>query len=208
MSYCSTLGFIESVADPSSLDSETSIRLISLFDHEEIGSRTAQGADSQLLPGIIRRLSVLGSPKHDAETTAYEQSLAASFLVSADMAHSVNPNYSGKYESDHKPEMNKGPVIKVNANARYATNSPGIVLLQNIAQTARVPLQLFVSSAIVVASFLHKIFSARYLTPLLPSLIQALEWESFSSDCLRKHYTQHCFCDPVSSIERDADSEK
>ena len=60
------------------------------------------------------------------------------------MAHSVNPNYAAKYESDHKPEMNKGTVIKVNANARYATNSPGIVLLQEIARRAEVPLQLFV----------------------------------------------------------------
>ena len=60
------------------------------------------------------------------------------------MAHSVNPNYSGKYESDHKPEMNKGTVLKINANARYATNSPGIVLLQEIARRANVPLQMFV----------------------------------------------------------------
>ena len=60
------------------------------------------------------------------------------------MAHSVNPNYAEKYESDHKPEMNKGTVIKVNANARYATNSPGIVLLQEVARRAEVPLQLFV----------------------------------------------------------------
>lgn len=149
MSYCSTLGFIESVDAPGSLDSETSIRLISLFDHEEIGSRTAQGADSQLLPSIIRRLSALSSPKHDTQTTALEQSLAASFLVSADMAHAVNPNYAGKYESDHKPEINKGTVIKMNANARYASNSPGIVLMQEVARMAKVPLQLFVSHAFI-----------------------------------------------------------
>jgi len=54
------------------------------------------------------------------------------------MAHSVNPNYAHKYESDHKPEMNKGPVIKINANARYATNSPGIALLQEVARRATV----------------------------------------------------------------------
>jgi aspartyl aminopeptidase len=70
------------------------------------------------------------------------------------MAHSVNPNYASKYESDHRPQMNKGTVIKVNANQRYATNSPGIVLLQEVARRAKpsqdsttsagVPLQLFV----------------------------------------------------------------
>ncbi|KAK5097705.1 hypothetical protein LTR70_000581 [Exophiala xenobiotica] len=166
--YCATMGLIDSVRSKSALDSESSIRLIACFDHEEIGSTTAQGADSSMLPAIIRRLSVLpasasseGSDSEDSYdktndpdlATAYEQTLSCSFLVSADMAHSVNPNYASKYEADHKPEMNKGPVIKINANARYATNSPGIVLLQEVARKAPkkidtdeagVPLQLFV----------------------------------------------------------------
>lgn len=150
--FCATVGLIDSVADESALDDEEAIRLIALFDHEEIGSRTAQGADSNILPSIIRRLSVLpsSSSKNTDLSTAYEQTLSTSFLVSADMAHSVNPNYAGKYESDHKPEINKGPVIKINANARYATNSPGIVLLEEIARKTtketgeHVPLQLFV----------------------------------------------------------------
>ncbi|KAJ5692581.1 Aspartyl aminopeptidase [Penicillium macrosclerotiorum] len=151
-SYCATVSLIDSVAEESALDNESSIRLIALFDHEEIGSRTAQGADSNALPAIIRRLSVLPSSA-STETdlaTAYEQTLSTSFLVSADMAHAINPNYSAKYEQDHKPEINKGPVIKINANARYATNSPGIVLLQEVARKAAsescepIPLQLFV----------------------------------------------------------------
>lgn len=151
-SFCATVGLIDSVADASALDNESSIRLIALFDHEEIGSRTAQGADSNMLPAVIRRLSVLPSTAGgDAEvSTAYEQTLSTSFLLSADMAHGVHPNYSPKYENDHRPQINKGPVIKINANARYATNSPGIVLLQEVARKAAedggegVPLQLFV----------------------------------------------------------------
>jgi len=168
MTYCAIEGLIESVSSPSALDDETSIRLISCFDHEEIGSTTAQGAASNLLPAILRRLSVLPA-HHDSSSdssydkireadldmaTAYEQTLSTSFLVSADMAHSVNPNYAQKYEVDHRPEMNKGTVIKINANQRYATNSPGIVLLQEAARRAKpsadstssagVPLQLFV----------------------------------------------------------------
>ncbi|MCJ1409181.1 hypothetical protein MMC19_003259 [Ptychographa xylographoides] len=149
MSYCSTMGLITSLESESSLNNESSIRLISLFDHEEIGSQTAQGADSNLLPAIIRRLSVLppGSKSKDAIlATAYEQTVSSSFLISADMAHAVNPNYAGKYEANHRPEMNKGTVIKINANARYATNSPGIVLLQEVARRKGVPLQLFVVS--------------------------------------------------------------
>ncbi|KAL3463095.1 peptidase [Aspergillus heterothallicus] len=150
-SYCATAGLIESVADQSALEDESTIRLIALFDHEEIGSRTAQGADSNILPAIIRRLSVLPSSSGDADiSTAYEQTLSTSFLLSADMAHGVHPNWSAKYENDHRPEINKGPVIKINANARYATNSPGIVLLEEVARKAAddggegVPLQLFV----------------------------------------------------------------
>lgn len=165
--YCGTMGLIDSVKGDDALNDETAIRLFAAFDHEEIGSTTAQGADSSMLPHVVRRLSVLPASAfadndsdksydkvHDHDIyTAYEQTLAGSFLVSADMAHSVHPNYSAKYESDHKPEMNKGPVIKVNANNRYATNSPGIVLLQEVARKAQkkmetdedgVPLQLFV----------------------------------------------------------------
>lgn len=126
MTYCSVMGLIESVKSDSSLDSESSIRLIACFDHEEIGSLTAHGANSNLLPAVLRRLSVLpaarfvdsGSEKSyehvnaDEVATAFEQTLSTSFFVSADMAHSVNPNYQAKYESDHRPEMNKGTVIK------------------------------------------------------------------------------------------------
>lgn len=168
MSFCSTMGLIESLKVPYALEEESSIRLVSLFDHEEIGSQTAQGADSNLLPAVIRRLSVLPlcsesdsdkSYDHVGEAdllSAYEQTLATSFLISADMAHSVHPNYGNKYESEHRPEMNQGVVIKINANARYATNSPGVVLLQEVARKALatksnearsevgVPLQLFV----------------------------------------------------------------
>lgn len=170
MTYCATQSLIESLASPSALKDDPTIRLIALFDHEEIGSRTAQGADSNMLPAVIRRLSVFqpssttdsdSSYEHLGEegSTAYEQTLSKSFLISADMAHSVHPNYPGKYEASHRPEMNKGTVIKINANARYATNSPGIVLLQECARRAKagsypagaaaksstgVPLQLFV----------------------------------------------------------------
>lgn len=166
MTYCSVEGIIKSLSPSSALENDSTIRLIACFDHEEIGSQTAQGADSNLLPAVIRRLSVLPASdsnsdksfeKVEADTaTAYEQTLATSFLISADMAHSVHPNYPAKYESQHRPEMNKGTVIKINANARYATNSPGIVLLQEAARRAKaasynpksakegVPLQLFV----------------------------------------------------------------
>jgi aspartyl aminopeptidase len=166
MTYCSVEGLIQSLSSSSALEANSTIRLIACFDHEEIGSQTAQGADSNLLPAVLRRLSVLPASKSNSDksydkieadtSTAYEQTLATSFLISADMAHSVHPNYPAKYESQHRPEMNKGTVIKINANARYATNTPGVVLLQEAARRAKkasssvstakegVPLQLFV----------------------------------------------------------------
>jgi aspartyl aminopeptidase len=149
MTFCAVKGLISSVTS-TPLDNDTSIRLVACFDHEEIGSLSAHGADSNLLPAILRRLSVLpgssSSPSEEslAASTAFEQTLATSFLLSADMAHAVHPNYAGKYERSHTPAMNKGPVIKINANQRYATNSPGIVLIQEVARQAKVPLQLFV----------------------------------------------------------------
>ena len=165
--FCAVQGLIESVSESSALEDESSIRLMAAFDHEEIGSMTAQGAFSTMLPAIIRRLSVLPASsfaENESEVsydkanepdlaTAYEQTLSSSFLISADMAHAVHPNYGAKYEADHRPQINQGPVIKINANARYATNSPGIALLQEVAQMAAkggdddqrgVPLQLFV----------------------------------------------------------------
>jgi aspartyl aminopeptidase len=169
MSYCATESIIHSLSSSDALAKDPTIRLIALFDHEEIGSTTAQGADSDMLPSVIRRLSCINGSggseasydKMEENSTAYEQTLASSFLISADMAHSVHPNYPAKYESSHRPEMNKGTVIKVNANNRYATNSPGMVLLQESARRAKsgsypsavtgtkkqdsgVPLQLFV----------------------------------------------------------------
>ena len=107
MTYCSMQALIESISDEHSLKEESSIRLISLFDHEEIGSNTAQGADSNLLPAVLRRLSVLLPALRDPTdyTTAFEQTLSTSFLISADMAHAVHPNYSGKYEAKHRPEV-------------------------------------------------------------------------------------------------------
>ncbi|KAM4057116.1 aminopeptidase I zinc metalloprotease (M18) domain-containing protein [Hirsutella rhossiliensis] len=148
MTYCAIMGLISSVKESSSLDSDSTIRLAACFDHEEIGSQSAQGAHSNMLPSVLRRLSILPGARDASseadDSTAHEQTLSRSFLVSADMAHAVHPNYAAKHESSHQPAINKGTVIKVNANQRYATNSPGIILVQECARLAGVPLQLFV----------------------------------------------------------------
>lgn len=155
MTYCAVEGLIASASDPSTFQTDPTIRLIACFDHEEIGSTSAQGAASNILPAVLRRLSTLPSdpttPGSETSNTpdpttsitntadAHEQSLSRSFLISADMAHSINPNYSAKHESLHQPLLNAGTVLKINANVRYATNSPGIVLLQTAAAAAKPP---------------------------------------------------------------------
>ena len=91
MSFCSVEALIQSVHSASSLEKDPSIRLISLFDHEEIGSTSAQGAESNLLPSLLHRLSVLpGTEGSKVDATAYERSLSSSFLISADMGKVSN----------------------------------------------------------------------------------------------------------------------
>lgn len=117
--------------------SDSGVLLISLFDHEEIGSVSAQGADSSFLPDVLARLT-------DSDNGALARMCSQSFLLSSDQAHGIHPNYERFYERENRPHVNGGPVIKINANQRYATNSRGIVTIKAIAERAKVPLQLFV----------------------------------------------------------------
>ncbi|OMH81986.1 putative aspartyl aminopeptidase [Zancudomyces culisetae] len=112
--------------------------MIALFDNEEIGSRSAYGADSMLLESTLRRLNAFGSP------CAFEECIANSFLISADMAHAIHPNYSEKHEENHAPKMNGGIVIKINANQRYATTYATSLALKVLAKRHQLPIQEFV----------------------------------------------------------------
>ncbi|KAF9163838.1 hypothetical protein DFQ26_002094 [Actinomortierella ambigua] len=145
MSYCSIEALTKSLKDPSSLAKDPNIRVVALFDNEEVGSLTAHGADSNLLPGTFERLSRAtydGEPNNNL--TAYLESLPKSYLISADMAHAVHPNYFEKHDEGHRPQMHKGVVIKINANQRYATTAVTTVVLREAAKKYKVPLQDFV----------------------------------------------------------------
>ena len=141
--FTAAKGLVESIEN---LPKEEGISLISLFDHEEIGSVSAQGADSTFLPDIIQRLTKFDFDNTNSSDNVdyFHETMSKSFLLSSDMAHGVHPNYADKYEGQNRPQLNLGPVIKINANQRYATNSPGIVLLKKVADKVQVPLQLFV----------------------------------------------------------------
>jgi aspartyl aminopeptidase len=113
------------------------VPVVALFDHEEIGSETAYGAHSGFLPRALERIVLArGGSRED-----YHRVLAGSLCVSADMAHAVHPNYEGRHEARHKPVLNGGPVIKVNAQQRYATSGPTAVLFRSLCERAEVPVQ-------------------------------------------------------------------
>ena len=105
-------------------------------DHEEVGSCSACGADGPFLEQVLRRLL----PEGDAVVRILQRSL----LVSADNAHGVHPNYADRHDGNHGPKLNAGPVIKVNNNQRYATNSETAGFFRHLCMAEEVPVQSFV----------------------------------------------------------------
>ncbi|AQZ14921.1 APE4 (YHR113W) [Zygosaccharomyces parabailii] len=150
LTSCFTSMHALTLAAETNLAEEVGIRLMACFDHEEIGSASAQGADSNFLPNVIERLATLKGDSTDVSEPLQKsyilETFAKSFFMSSDVAHAVHPNYLNKYESQHKPIIGNGPVVKINANQRYMTNSPGIVLVKQLADKVKVPLQLFVAA--------------------------------------------------------------
>jgi aspartyl aminopeptidase len=113
------------------------VPVLALFDHEEVGSESATGAQSAFLPRVLERISLATGASRDAHLRA----LASSLCVSADMAHAVHPNYADRHEARHKPVLNGGPVIKTNSQQRYATSGPTAALFRTLAKEADVPVQ-------------------------------------------------------------------
>ena len=109
------------------------IPVIALFDHEEVGSASAAGAGSAVLPRVLERLI--------GDREAFHQACARSSCVSADMAHAVHPNYAGRHEPRHKPVLNGGPVIKTNSQQRYATTSATALMFAELCRAEGVPVQ-------------------------------------------------------------------
>lgn len=118
----------------------TTIAVLALFDHEEIGSRSATGASSALLPKLLERIG--RSLDWDAEAQAVV--IERSICISADGAHATHPNYADRHEPNHRISIDGGPVIKHNANVRYATDAPGAAAVRRCGAAAGVPIQEFV----------------------------------------------------------------
>jgi aspartyl aminopeptidase len=126
--YVGLMSFIEAGEDVSCM--------LVCNDHEEVGSASHAGAQGTFLKSVLQR--VCGSSE------AFGRAMDRSMMISADNAHGIHPNFSDKYDDKHGPILNKGPVIKVNANQRYATNSETAAIFRHLCIRADVPVQNFV----------------------------------------------------------------
>lgn len=115
--------------------------MIALYDHEEVGSQSAQGAGGPILEHVLERLSIAAG----SSRSEYLVSLQKSHCVSADNAHAVHPNYVDRHELNNAPFVNEGVVVKTNVSQRYATSPKSLVPIVHAAATAGVNLQTFSS---------------------------------------------------------------
>ena len=116
-------------------------RVLAIFDNEETGSQTKQGAGSPFLSYMLKRIALVQSGTEEA----YYQAVERAFMVSADNAHAWHPNYSEKYDPTNHPMLGGGPVIKFNAAQKYASDAVSAAIFANICEAAGVPCQRFVN---------------------------------------------------------------
>lgn len=116
-------------------------QVLALFDHEEVGSMSERGAFSSLLPTVLERIVALAGGDRDD----FLRALAGTVIASGDMAHATHPNYADRHEPQHQIAVNGGPVLKVNNQLRYATDSLGAAAFIMACEQADVPVQKFVT---------------------------------------------------------------
>lgn len=132
-------------------------RILAIFDNEETGSMTKQGAGSPFLLFVLQRIMVANGFAGEEAFRAIENS----FMISADNAHAYHPNYAEKYDPTTHPQLGGGPVIKFNASQKYATDARGAAVFQRICDMAGVPCQRFVNhSDVAGGSTLGNILAA------------------------------------------------
>ena len=130
--YASTMAFLEAKGGAHA-------DVLCVFDNEEVGSGSKQGADSTLLIETLRRIVLA----QEDGAQALETALAGSFMVSADNAHAVHPNHPEKYDTENRVYMNRGVVIKSSASQKYTTDGLSAAVFERICSMAGVPVQRF-----------------------------------------------------------------
>ena len=129
-----------------------------LFDNEETGSGTKQGAHSPVLSNLLRRIAECQGVNYDG----FCQAVGRSFMISADNAHAFHPNYAEKYDPTNHPALGGGPVIKINANCKYMTDAHSAAIFKSLCNEAGAPCQYFVNhSDVAGGSTLGNIFTGQ-----------------------------------------------
>ena len=131
--WCCTQGFLAS-------EPTDAVSVLCVFDAEEVGSQTTQGADSDLLAQTLRKVS-------ESLELEHTRMLSQSFMVSADNAHALHPNHPEYADANNAPVINRGVVLKFNAAQRYTTDGITAAVLRRIAEKAGVPLQTYYNRA-------------------------------------------------------------
>ena len=122
-------------------DTTDTTQVLALFDNEETGSQTKQGAGSPFLAYMLKRISMAQSCTEEA----YYQAVERAFMISADNAHAWHPNYPEKYDPTNHPMLGGGPVIKFNAAQKYASDAVSAAVFAGLCEKAGVPCQRFVN---------------------------------------------------------------
>ena len=129
-----------------------------IFDNEETGSGTKQGAHSPVLSNLLRRIAECQGMNFDG----FCQAIGRSFMISADNAHAFHPNYAEKYDPTNHPALGGGPVIKINANCKYMTDAHSAAIFKSLCNEAGAPCQYFVNhSDVAGGSTLGNIFTGQ-----------------------------------------------
>jgi len=120
---------------------ENDIHVIALFDNEEIGSRTKQGGDSNLLPMVLEHLYVALSQNREEYLTA----IAKGMILSMDVAHAIHPNHPEKYDITNPIYLNEGIAIKLSGNQRYATDCEAVSIVEQLCRDSSISYKKFVN---------------------------------------------------------------
>ena len=120
-------------------NNSSSVPVLAVFDNEETGSLTKQGADSTLLEDVLKRISLSCSKDEEG----YYRAVSSSFMVSADNAHALHPNHPEKADPVNRPAINKGIVIKFNAAQHYTTDAVSCAVYRDLCESNDIPVQVF-----------------------------------------------------------------
>lgn len=151
--------------------------IVALFDHEEVGSESTTGASGPWLEWILERL-------HEGGRHALHDALARSACLSVDCAHGVHPNYPERHDPVNRPRLDRGPVLKINANQRYATSPETAALFGRSCDSAGVPWQTFVSrNNVACGSTIGPLASTRLGIPTADVGIAQLSMHSAREMC-------------------------